>query len=79
MRRRGRGGERDLRESHLRHLVAIATWNVIQGNFIGTKADGSNALGRVFHNVELESNAVNNTIGGPAPWAGNRIAFAQSI
>jgi titin len=54
-----------------------ASWNVIQGNFIGTKADGTNALGNLYHNIELDVNATNNTIGGTAPGAGNHIAFAQ--
>jgi hypothetical protein len=51
---------------------------VIQGNYIGTGADGRRALGNVFHNVELDVNATNNTIGGSTPGAGNRIAFAQT-
>lgn len=53
-----------------------ASWNVIQGNYIGTKWDGTNALGNTYHNVELDVNATNNTIGGSTPGAGNRIAFA---
>jgi titin len=55
-----------------------ASRNAIQGNFIGTKADGTNALGNVFHNVELDVSATNNTIGGSTLGAGNRIAFAQT-
>jgi len=55
-----------------------ASWNVIQGNFIGTKADGTNALGNFYHGVELDVGATNNTVGGTIPGAGNRIAFAQS-
>jgi titin len=55
-----------------------ASWNVILGNFIGTKADGTNALGNTFHNIELDINATNNMIGGSAPGAGNHIAFAQT-
>jgi titin len=55
-----------------------ASWNVIQGNFIGTKADGTSALGNTFHNVELDVKATNNTIGGSLAGAGNRIAFAQN-
>lgn len=60
-------------------LYTNSSWNVIQGNFIGAKADGSNAMGNVFHNVELEANANNNVIGGSVAGAGNRIAFAQTI
>lgn len=55
-----------------------ASWNVIQGNLIGTKRDGISGLGQVFHCVECESGACNNTIGGSGT-AGNRIAFAQTI
>ena len=55
-----------------------ASWNVIQGNFIGTKADGTNALGNICHNVELDVNATNNTVGGSMPGAGNHIAFAKT-
>jgi titin len=55
-----------------------ASWHVIQGNFIGTQADGTNALGNTLHNVELDVNATNNTIGGSTPGAGNHIAFAQT-
>jgi titin len=54
-----------------------ASWNVIQGNFIGTKADGTNALGNLYHNIELDVNATNNTIGGTVPAAGNHIAYAM--
>jgi hypothetical protein len=53
------------------------SFNVIQGNFIGTQADGESPLGNAFHNVELDVNANNNTIGGAAPGAGNHIAFAE--
>ena len=59
-------------------FLTNASWNVILGNFIGTKADGTSALGNTLHNVELEANATNNTIGGTVAGAGNRIAFAQT-
>jgi titin len=59
------------------YLTNNASWNVIQGNLIGTKADGTNALGNLHHNIELDVNATNNTIGGTAPDAGNHIAFAR--
>jgi titin len=55
-----------------------ASWNVIQGNLIGTTRDGLGNLGQVFHGVECEVGACNNTIGG-AGTAGNRIAFAQTM
>jgi titin len=55
-----------------------ASWNVIQGNFIGTKADGVSALGNTLHNVELQANATNNMLGGVTPGAGNHIAFSRT-
>ena len=57
-------------------LTNNASRNVIQGNFIGTKADGTNALGNALNNIELDVNSTNNTVGGLAAGAGNRIAFA---
>ena len=59
--------------------LANASWNVIQGNFIGTRADGTNALGNVFHGIDIDANATNNIIGGTVAGAGNRIAYAQTI
>ena len=55
-----------------------ASWNRVEGNFIGTKADGVSALGNTYHNVELDANATNNVIGGASPGAGNHIAFART-
>ena len=55
-----------------------ASWNLIQGNFIGTAADGFAALGNAFHGVDCDAGARNNSIGG-AGGAGNKIAFAQTI
>ena len=55
-----------------------ASWNVIQGNAIGTKSDGISGLGNRYHGVECEVGACNNTIGGSGR-AGNRIAFAQTV
>ncbi|HXI70580.1 MAG TPA: hypothetical protein VNN22_09535 [Verrucomicrobiae bacterium] len=53
--------------------------NVLQGNWIGTKADGSSALGNLFHGIDLDASATNNFIGGALTGEGNRLAFAQSI
>jgi hypothetical protein len=58
-------------------FLTNSTWNLIQGNMIGTKADGVSGLGNAFHAVECESNAFNNTIGGVGS-AANRIAFSRS-
>lgn len=63
--------------NHTRGIfLTNASWNVIQGNFIGIKADGASALGNTFHNIEMQSSATNNLIGETAPGAGNRIAFS---
>ncbi len=59
-------------------LLSNASWNVIQGNLIGTEIDGVSALGNVFHAVEC-TNASNNTIGGTNADAGNRIGFSQGV
>jgi parallel beta-helix repeat protein len=56
-----------------------AIWNIIQGNFIGTKADGTNALGNTFHGIDVDVDSSNNIIGGTATGAGNHIAFAGTI
>ncbi len=47
-----------------------ATNNVIEGNYVGTNADGSAALGNGGNGIEINS-ASNNVIGGAAPGAGN--------
>ena len=56
-----------------------ATGNVVQGNFIGTQADGITALGNQWHGLELLNTASNNIIGGTTMGAGNRIAYAQEV
>ncbi len=55
-----------------------APGNVIQGNVIGATRDGLGVLGNAFHSVECEAGSCNTTIGGPG-YAGNRIAFAQTV
>jgi len=59
-------------------LLTNASWNVIQGNLVGTKIDGVSGLGNVYHALEC-TNASNNTIGGTNPGAGNRIGFSQTV
>ena len=56
-------------------LFNSATGNTIQGNYIGTDASGTAALGNAANGVLLTS-ASNNTIGGTAAGAGNVIAFS---
>jgi hypothetical protein len=59
-------------------LLTNASWNVIQGNLVGTKIDGVTGLGNMFHAVEC-TNASDNLIGGTSPGAGNRLAFSQGL
>ena len=48
--------------------------NILQGNFIGTQADGTTALGNGGNGIELDG-GLNNSIGGTTAGAGNIIAF----
>ena len=48
--------------------------NLVQGNYIGTKANGTEALGNDV-GVSFSNGASDNTIGGTANGAGNTIAF----
>jgi hypothetical protein len=58
--------------------VSAATDNLIQGNFIGTDESGTIPLGNGIFGVEFGVLAINNTLGGTEPGAGNRIAFTSS-
>ncbi len=51
--------------------------NVVQGNFIGTQADGLSPLGNALHGVVIEYDCSFNVIGGLNPGEGNRIAFSR--
>jgi len=54
---------------------AGATGNLVQGNYIGTQADGTSPLGNVFGGVSIRNGACQNTVGGTAAGAGNVIAY----
>lgn len=56
-----------------------ASSNVVQGNLVGTKADGQSSLGNVFHGIDIDAGSTNNVVGGIVPGAGNVFAYAQSI
>ena len=58
-------------------FLTNASWNVIQGNLIGTKVDGTNKLANKYHNIDLQTGANNNVIGGAAAGAGNHLAWAS--
>jgi hypothetical protein len=53
----------------------VATGNVVQGNLIGTQADGISPLGNNGSGVSFLSGAQANTIGGTEIGTGNVIAF----
>jgi CSLREA domain-containing protein len=50
------------------------TQNLVQGNYIGTNAAGTAALGNYYYGVVIEFCAQNNTIGGTADGARNVIS-----
>lgn len=56
-----------------------ASWNIIEGNYIGLAADGSTPLGNTTHNLEFQAQCTNNIVGGLSPGAGNRIAYAKTL
>jgi hypothetical protein len=49
--------------------------NTVEGNYVGTQADGVTALGNTLHGVWILGPASDNTVGGTAGGAGNTIAF----
>jgi CSLREA domain-containing protein len=53
----------------------LTTSNLVQGNFIGTDATGTAALGNAGAGVSIGRAASNNTIGGTTTGAGNTIGF----
>lgn len=55
-----------------------SSWTTIQGNLIGTRADGLSALGNAWTAIDCDTGSTNNLIGG-AGLAGNRIAFSQGV
>ncbi len=55
-----------------------ANGNVLLGNYIGTRVDGTTPLPNTWHGVEFQTPASGNILGGTTPGAGNRIAFVQS-
>ena len=60
-------------------LESSSSNNLVQGNFIGTAADGVTGLGNVGAGVEIDTGASNNTIGGTAAGQANIIACNAGI
>ncbi|HEV3343584.1 MAG TPA: hypothetical protein VG125_24645, partial [Pirellulales bacterium] len=48
--------------------------NLVEGNYVGTDATGTNPLANAFGGVNIYGSAANNTIGGTAAGAGNVIS-----
>jgi titin len=48
-----------------------ASWNVVEGNFIGTDASGTSAVPNGWTGLTIFSGATSNTIGGTSPAARN--------
>ena len=61
----------------LRIINAGATGNVVEGNFIGTNADGTAAVANTGNGVILDQGAAGNTIGGTSGGARNIISGNQ--
>jgi titin len=60
-------------------LTNASSWNVVQGNWIGTASDGISDLGNTEFGVICDVGANHNLIGGTAPRAGNRIGYSKTV
>ena len=58
-------------------IYSGASGNVVEGNYIGTDATGTKAVGNTYNGVEI-LDATNNTIGGTAVGEGNVISGNQT-
>jgi titin len=58
--------------------LSYSSGTVVQGNLIGTKADGVSALGNLQHGVDIQPGSSNNIVGGITAGAGNVLAFART-
>jgi len=56
------------------NIDAGAANNIVQGNRIGTNADGTAAIGNGFQGVFIAGGAASNTIGGTVPGARNLVS-----
>jgi parallel beta-helix repeat protein len=55
--------------------ASLGANSTVQGNFIGTNAAGTGALGNGLHGIVIYFGAHDNLVGGSVPNAGNVIAF----
>ena len=58
--------------------ISAANNTIIQGNYIGTQADGVSPLGNLWHNIEFLNNSSQGLVGGMAAAADNRIAYTRT-
>jgi len=58
---------------------ANTSGNIIQGNYIGTAANGTTALGNSLGAVRIDAGAANNIIGGITAGAGNILANSTDL
>ena len=76
-------GARNVISGNIKVAVSIgdpgANGNVLLGNYIGTKADGTTPLGNQWHGVEFLNTASGNVVGGIELGEANRIAYATSL
>ena len=76
-------GARNVISGNTKVAVSIgdpgANGNVLLGNFIGTKADGTSPLGNQWHGIEFLNTASGNVVGGILPGEGNRIGYATTV
>ena len=59
--------------------ITGANDNIVEGNFIGTDVTGLVDVGNTSVGVDIIGGASNNSIGGTASGAGNRIAYNASV
>ena len=59
--------------------ISAANNTTIQGNYIGTQADGVKPLGNLWHNIEFLGNSSYGLVGGMLAAADNRIAFSRTV
>jgi len=71
-------GARNIISGNGTGVLAETSGNKIQGNYIGTKADGVSALGN-YNGVEIFGNGHDNAIGGTGVGEGNVIAFNNGV
>ncbi len=60
-------------------VLVAASNNFVQGNFIGTTADGHAALSNATYGIQITNGSNNNTIGGSSSWVGGVLSGAGNL